>query len=154
MERSAQIYRMMPTRNTRRRIVYAALGFCAFIILYIVFYGDPDSTIHVNAMESASYLAGSVIIGYAVSAVADNGFVYSRQRPVIMGQKRFVNVNPNYGSFDHSYGQGTGSEMYAGYDGEDFLTEEEEFEGRTAPHGGPLKSRLASFQSTFPRKGT
>ena len=96
MERSDEMIRMMPTRHTRRRIVYGTLFFCGFVILYCLFKGDPESTIHVNAMESAFYLMGVVVIGYAVSAVADNTVVYSRRKPVMMPGRS----NRNYESID------------------------------------------------------
>lgn len=68
----------MPKRSTRRKITTATLSFCALIIAYVVGWGDPENGLHMTALTSSFTLAGTIAIGYALSAVADNAVVYTR----------------------------------------------------------------------------
>ena len=62
----------MPKRSTRRRIVYATLLVCAYIIFYVIAVGDPANTLHASALSWAFTLAGMTIGGYIFGAVWDN----------------------------------------------------------------------------------
>lgn len=73
---------VMPKRSTRRKITTCTLTFCALIIGYIVVWGDPDNGLHMTALTSSFTLAGTIAIGYALSAVADNAVVYTRPASV------------------------------------------------------------------------
>ena len=91
----------MGTWTIRRRIIISTLLFCAFSILYIMFFGAPESQINEAIVLGAFGLAGMVIGSYCFGAVWDdktqrshligsnNNFYYrepsyrQRQRPVV-----------------------------------------------------------------------
>lgn len=55
----------------RRRIIYCTLIFCAFCIVFIMFYGS-DTKLHEAIVSSAFLLAGGVIGSYVFGAVWDD----------------------------------------------------------------------------------
>ncbi|CAD6878965.1 hypothetical protein [Methylomonas albis] len=56
----------------RRRIIYWTLGFCAFCILWLLFFGKGDNRLQETIAESAFFLAGGVIGSYVFGAVWDD----------------------------------------------------------------------------------
>lgn len=56
----------------RRRIIYATLFFCAFCILYLMFWGSDTSRLQETIANSAFFLAGGVIGSYVFGAVWDD----------------------------------------------------------------------------------
>ena len=55
----------------RRRIIYGTLMFCAFCIIYLMFYGS-DTRLNESIVSSAFLLAGGVIGCYVFGAVWDD----------------------------------------------------------------------------------
>lgn len=62
----------MPTRATRKKIVFMVLAYCAVVITYIVAYGNGGNTLHQSALAWSFTLAGSTIAAYVFGAVWDN----------------------------------------------------------------------------------
>jgi hypothetical protein len=55
----------------RRRIIYSTLAFCAFCILWLLFWGS-DTELNETIANSAFFLAGGVIGSYVFGAVWDD----------------------------------------------------------------------------------
>lgn len=56
----------------RRRIIYGTLIFCAFCVLYLMFFGTQESALHETIANAAFFLAGGVIGSYVFGAVWDD----------------------------------------------------------------------------------
>ncbi len=65
----------VPSRSTRRKIVYATLLFCGALISYIVYAGSSENSLHTSAMSWAFTTALAVIGAYVFGAVYDNSNV-------------------------------------------------------------------------------
>lgn len=72
---SSDVTSYLPTRSTRRKIVYATLMFCAALITFIVYEGKPDNSLHSSALGWAFTTALAVIGAYVFGAVWDNSNV-------------------------------------------------------------------------------
>lgn len=73
----------------RRRIIYGTLVFCAFCIIYLLFYGS-DTRLNETIVNSAFLLAGGVIGSYVFGAVWDDKNIAS------------VGVSPEVGKTESS----------------------------------------------------
>ncbi len=62
----------IPDRGTRKRFVIYMLVFCAIVIGYIIFSGDPANSLHVSAMAWAWGVAAATFFAYVFGAVVDN----------------------------------------------------------------------------------
>ena len=80
----------LPTRRTRRRIVTATLVYIGVAVAGILVFADSESTLHANIASDLVYLAGIIIVGYALSASWDNQTVLTRNPIKRLGK------NPNY----------------------------------------------------------
>ena len=56
----------------RRRTIYLTLGFCAFCVLWLLFFGEGDNRLQETIAQSAFVLAGGVIGSYVFGAVWDD----------------------------------------------------------------------------------
>lgn len=63
---------MRPSWKVRRRIVIAALGFCAGCIVYLMIYGQADSRLHETIAYGLFGTAISVIGSYVFGAAWDD----------------------------------------------------------------------------------
>ena len=62
----------LPTRRTRKRLVYLTLFVCTILIGATTFWGNPANTLHVSAQSWGFGLFGAVIFAYVFGAVIDN----------------------------------------------------------------------------------
>ena len=62
----------LPTRRTRKKIVYGTLCFCAAAIGLTTVFGDPANSLHVSAQSWAFGMAGATVFAYVFGAVVDN----------------------------------------------------------------------------------
>lgn len=68
----------LPSRQTRRRIVYFTILACWSVIAFILTKGSDDNTLHTSALAWSYMLMASVIFAYVFGAVVDN-FNFWRQ---------------------------------------------------------------------------
>ena len=83
----------LPTRKTRRRIVIATLAYIAVTVTGILIFADSESTLHTNIASDLVYLAGIIIVGYALSASWDNQTVLTRNPITKIGRDRNLNYS-------------------------------------------------------------